>query len=170
MGPSGLGSGARAAQALRTGGPTHLRSPPPPPSPHLSSFSWSRSSRAPSSRSSRCLALSSPQSSSARPCPEGSRQAVSPQQAPPAGAPAPAPECRCGPRPGKCGCRFTTAVPRRRVLGAGQVKTEGKPQPKKAAQPDPGPREAPATLKPHCGPVVVLAVADTWLSLLKSGQ
>ena len=56
---------------------------PPPPSPYLSSFSWSRSSRAPSSRSSRCRARSSPQSSSARPCPAGARQAVSPRAQPP---------------------------------------------------------------------------------------
>lgn len=56
------------------------------PGPHLSSFSWSRSSRAPSSRSSRCLARSSPQSSSARLCPGSGGQAGSeahsgPQQA-----------------------------------------------------------------------------------------
>lgn len=68
------------------GSPNHPHSRPRPrallPSPHLSSFSWSRSSRAPSSRSSRCRARSSPQSSSARPCPAGGGQAVSPRPGP----------------------------------------------------------------------------------------
>lgn len=85
-----LSTVAPAAHAHRESprSPATAEGPPdqqalPPLSPHLSSFSWSRSSRAPSSRSSRCRARSSPQSSSARPCPAGGRQAVSPSARPP---------------------------------------------------------------------------------------
>lgn len=62
----------RPRSQVPLGSPSH---PTAGGGPHLSSFSWSRSSRAPSSRSSRCRARSSPQSSSARPCPAGGGQA-----------------------------------------------------------------------------------------------
>lgn len=71
---------------------------PGPPNPHRSSFSWSRSSRPPSSRSSRCRLRSSTQSSSARPCPAGPQVTVSPPLLPHPFLTAPA-SLSCTPEP-----------------------------------------------------------------------
>lgn len=142
---------------IRVGDERPRPAPRLPPSPHLSSFSWSRSSRAPSSRSSRCLVLSSPQSPSARLCPEGSGQAVSPEPGAPASPSRPRPVV-LGARPlHRClsvTCRHSSQTPGgghmrtpsafttrlshfmagRPGSGGGVGRTEGKPQAKKAAE------------------------------------